>query len=232
MQNVDKIKRITITEVVVEKIEKMIETADLQPGDILPTERELAEMFGVGRSSIREALGVLQSIGVIEKRQGNGTFLKVYPWQVSEFFNVPRILEMFTLRELAQARRLIEEQTITLTVQNSTDETLQNIERLYERHIQAAKTGNSEEIITCDFEFHQAIAEGAQNRFLVEMMDMLRDVLMAANYAVMQEGHAERAADYHKKLVEAIRAGNAEQARDTMHAHLADVERRIMENYQ
>ena len=124
MKEVEKIKRISVSEEIIDRILKMVENKDLKPGEALPTEKELMEMFGVGRSSVREALRALQSTGVIERRQGMGTYLSSSAGKAINVFNIQNALARYTLVEMSEARRILEAQIAALSAQNATRENI------------------------------------------------------------------------------------------------------------
>ncbi|ACJ32880.1 Transcriptional regulator, GntR family [Anoxybacillus flavithermus WK1] len=112
------------------QIHRMIEEAGLQPGDRLPSERELADRLGVGRSSVREALRALELLGLIETRRGEGTFMK--PFGDHQLI---QLLGSFILqgnqekRDLIETKVLIERICLQLTCERLTDEKLERIKR-------------------------------------------------------------------------------------------------------
>jgi DNA-binding FadR family transcriptional regulator len=228
---VEKIKRVSVAEEIVNRILEMVEDGTLTPGEALPTEKEFTEMFGVGRSSVREALRALQSVGLVEKRQGNGTYLTAAAGKSSALFNVQKILERYTLVELSEARKILEEQITALSAKNATRENIQTMRRENARLAALMESGSPEEIIACDQAVHRAIADGAHNEFLTEMLEMLAEIYMEANISVLTRDKTESAVAFHNKIIDFIEAGDLKNARRTMTEHLVDVHNRIIELY-
>ena len=91
-KRIEKVTRTSVVKEIVASVLKMVKKGSLKVGDALPTESELSEMFGVGRSSVREALSALQAMDIIEKRQGLGAFLTSSVTSAEEVFNLSSIL--------------------------------------------------------------------------------------------------------------------------------------------
>lgn len=231
--NSNKIQRISLAEKVVERIIDMIEKNMLKVGDMLPTEKELTELFGVGRSSVREALRALQSMGIIEKRQGSGTYVKSRIInREGSCFNIRNVLQRFSMIELSEARMIIEEQNAALAALNSTEESISLMLEANERLRSRIDSIDKYEIVNLDFQVHRSIAEGTGNSFLVEILDMLLEVFMDFNVQVLTREKTEKAIEYHQKIINCIKESDAKGARQLMREHLTDVhERIILESY-
>src|SRR5947209_2691715 len=159
---IEPIKSTRIYEEIVRQIKTMISEGRLKSGDQLPPERDLAEKFVVSRTSGREALRALESLGLVEIRPGEGTFVR----EMSvEALIEPLALLMFSHREaigeLFEARRLLEPAIAALAARRATPEELAEMERILEdqaKAIAAGKTG-----LTQDAAFHAAIGAAAHH---------------------------------------------------------------------
>jgi GntR family transcriptional repressor for pyruvate dehydrogenase complex len=231
--NSNKIQRISLAEKVVERIIDMIERSTLKVGDLLPTEKELTELFGVGRSSVREALRALQSMGVIEKRQGSGTYVKSSIInRDGSCFNIRNVLQRFSMIELSETRKIIEEQNAALAALNSSEESIALMQEANNRLRFRIDSEDKHEIVNLDFQVHRSIAEGTGISFLVEILDMLLEVFMEFNEVVLTREKTEIAIDFHQKIINCIKEADAKGARRLMKEHLTDVhERIILESY-
>src|SRR3972149_918653 len=114
----------SLPEVVLEQIQRLIAEGKLRPGDHLPSEMELAERFGGGRSSIREAMRVLQLVGVIEVIQGKGSFVRE-PGILPLMIDWSRISQMGIIVEVMEARQFIEVWLAQLAAERATDEDIE-----------------------------------------------------------------------------------------------------------
>ena len=111
----DTIQKSSTPQMIVEQILKRLNTGELKPGDKLPPERELTKMFGVGRSSIREAIRALVVMGYLEVLQGKGTFIKAnLPAVGLAALDMGHVLEAATLFDLMEAREILESKVVEL----------------------------------------------------------------------------------------------------------------------
>lgn len=198
----------------------------LKPGDPVPAERQLAETLAVGRSSIREALRMVESRGLIASA-GNGTFV------VADYGNplntsLALLMEMGDgdLRQLFEVRKVLEVEMAGLAAERRSDE---DVERM-RRAIEAMDEGlaSAERYIAGDLEFHQAVVAATGNRIARSMMHAIRDVMRRALLSIYQiPGSPERSMQQHRQILEAVVAGRPDEARARMREHLLRVEGEI-----
>ena len=173
------IKSTRIYEEIVRQVKAMIAEGRLKSGDRLPPERDLAEKFVVSRTSVREALRALESVGLVEIRAGEGTFIR----EVSiDALVEPLALLMASQREatgeLFEARRLLEPSLASLAAGRATPEEIQEMERILEeqaREIAAGRTGLAQ-----DARFHTAIGVAALPASVLAAIDSHGRVKAAA----------------------------------------------------
>jgi GntR family transcriptional repressor for pyruvate dehydrogenase complex len=213
-------------ELVAERLLALISSRRLEPGDVIPSERELVQLYGVGRSSIREALRMLESKGVIKSR-GNGSFA------VAEFANTLNYSLDFLLSvdeadygELFEVRRILEGEAAALAATRRTEEDLERIEAAIAA--MEAGLGSEEGFITADLRFHLTIAEASGNRLIARLMEAIRSLLQRSlSSAYHIPGSPEGAVVLHRLILQAIAAGRPEEARQRMQEHVSRVERDI-----
>ena len=224
---IGKIKQTTICEKIVAKILDLVEQGVYQPGELLPTERDFSEMFGVGRSTVREALRVLQSMEIVEKRAGSGSYLTDIPVGAARIFNTSQMIEAFNVLDMSEARQALEVQTVALAARRASGDQIEAMAEANARLEEAVERGDKEEIVECDFRVHKAIAEGSQNVFMCSMLDALAVVLLKSNIEVMSEDKTKAALEYHRRIIDRIQAGDEEGAREAMAGHIRDVKERV-----
>ena len=220
------IERKKVYELVAERLVQEITDRRLTPGDELPRERELAEVYRVGRSSVREALRMLESKGLIAS-PGSGRLV------VAEYTNplnhsLALLLEMHDgdLQELFEVRRILEVESAGLAALRRTDEDLAAMRDALERMEQGLRS--AERYVGGDVHFHLAVAVATQNRIATHMMRAIRDVLRRALMSIYHiPGSPERSLGHHREILDAITAGRSEAARERMQAHLLQVEEDI-----
>lgn len=218
------IKSTRIYQEIVRQVKQMIAEGRLKSGDQLPPERDLAEKFLVSRTSVREALRALESLGLIEIRPGEGTFVR----EVSvESLIEPLALIMTSQREaiheLFEARRLLEPAIAALAASRATPEEIQEMERILEeqaKEIAAGKTG-----LPQDAQFHAAIGTAAHNRAITRIAHAVMDLLtQSREESLNTPGRPNRSHQDHRRILAAIAARDERLARQAMLDHLEAVE--------
>ncbi len=196
----------------------------LAPGDVLPTERELTETLRVGRSSIREALRMLESQGLI-RNGDSGLFTVAEPSnQLNRSLDLLLHLKEADLGELYEIRRLLEGEFAALAAERRTEAQLAEISGAIDA--MRRSLNDEEAYIDADLSFHVCIAEATQNRFAAYLMHAIREVLHRALRAVFESAPdiPARSIEHHVAIRAAIESGNAAGARALMREHLSRVE--------
>jgi GntR family transcriptional repressor for pyruvate dehydrogenase complex len=218
------VKKTRVYEEIVVKVKNMIEKGRLHSGDQLPSERELAEVFNVSRSSVREALRSLETQGYLESRQGDGTYIARQP--VETLIN-PLATVIFTEKdgqmELFEMRRLIEPQLAYLAAERATPEEIVMLGKALELQEDAYAKGESGTEV--DKTFHYILAKASKNKVILRIVDNIMDLLAESRDRYLQvEGRPEKSLARHREVLEAIRSGNKELAARVMQDHLEDIE--------
>ena len=218
------IKSTRIYEEIVRQVKQLIAEGRLKSGDRLPPERELAEKFVVSRTSVREALRALESLGLIEIRAGEGTFVR----QVSLDALVGPLALMMTsqreaIGELFEARRVLEPAIAALAASRATPEEVQEMERILEsqaREVAAGRTGLAE-----DAAFHTAVGAAAHNHAITRIVHAIMDLLtQSREESLNTPGRPTRSHEDHRRVLAAIGRRDAEGARKAMLDHIEAVE--------
>jgi GntR family transcriptional repressor for pyruvate dehydrogenase complex len=223
----DPITRRKTYELVAERLVGMIGSGALRPGDALATERALTERFAVGRSSVREALRMLESQGVIRAASGSSFVVADAMNPLNSSLRLLVALDEHAgLDDLFELRRILECEAAALAAERKTAEDLTEMDSATEGMAAAlGDSGLADGFIDADLRFHLALAGATRNRLVVYSMHAVRDVLRRALLTVFQIPESpESAVGEHRKIRDAIAAGDATRARDEMEAHLARVE--------
>lgn len=174
-----KITRKKIYEEVADIIIEMIKSGQLKPGDQLDSVQELANKFQVGRSAIREALTSLRAMGLIEMRQGEGTFVKTFkPNNLTYPIQSAMLMSKKSIQELLEIRLIVEAAIVAKAAKKRTLEDLEEMKQHLEE--MAAHTDNSELGERADLAFHLAIAKAAGNVLLSTLMQHISDLMTEA----------------------------------------------------
>ena len=199
----------------------------IKVGQRLPAERELADAFGVGRSAVREALKSLNLLGLVEIRQGDGTYLKR-----PESTLLPQVLEWGLLLgerqtlELVEARQGIEVMSARLAALRQDDDLLGDLAEILERMRSAQDS--PEEFIEADVAFHLRLARGAKNQVVYDMLSSLSSLLGLWVQRVVQATD-ELSGTYreHEAVYEAVLAADPAAAAEAMNAHMISAAERL-----
>jgi GntR family transcriptional repressor for pyruvate dehydrogenase complex len=205
----------------------MLAAGDLAPGDRLPPERELAERFGVGRGSVREALRELEILGLVEARHGAGTYVRaVDSRELMAPFRSIVALSSAAVDDVVEFRRLFEPQVAALAAENADDDGRALLQTALRRYDRALGAGHA---VDADVDFHEAVARCTGNPLVVAVHHALAELFAEFRTHLIQSSYEadQDVARGHQAVFGAIVAGDADAARDAMLAHLEKVEHAI-----
>lgn len=217
-----------ITDEIVKRLVAYILGERLKPGDKLPSERDLMQLFAVGRSTLREGIKILSALGIVEVSVGEGMFVGRGDMAVmSKPLSWALLMGEGSTREVIDARRLVEVECAGLAAEQATDDEIAAIgERL---DLMRASLANTEIYTQSDLAFHVAIARAAHNRVLYQVLDTLRQVLRVWILEVIAGYEDKRELlDEHVFIEAAIRARDPIAARRAMATHLDNVGARLL----
>jgi len=221
------IRRDKVYEGVAKQIERLI-LKKLQPGDKLPSERDLAETLAVSRSSIRDAIRSLELMGMVEPRQGAGTIVR----EISSDSLVNPLADARKRKEemvgeLLDFRMMLEPPLAARAAAHISLEGIAEMREILDR--QEAKLRKGESTIPEDTEFHYAIALASGNSVVRKVLDTLMDLLRDSRERSLQvEGRPQKSLAGHRRILAAINRRNAEAAEAAMRRHIADVEKIVL----
>lgn len=216
------IEKVSVTDLVVKEIEEMCFSEDLTIGDKLPTEKELCDTLNVGRSTVREALRVVQAMGVIEMRPGKGAYLKSKTKRddhtsIAEWFREHKI----ELQDFIEVRLSLEPLAARLACERASDEEVAEIVEVQRNFEQAQKERDVVKLAIADEALHDAIARATHNTLLIIVNKNVADAF--AEYrtkSFAEESTAGNALEPHRAIVEAINGRDADRAEREMRRHI------------
>ncbi|MGZ0145983.1 FadR/GntR family transcriptional regulator [Kribbella sp. WER1] len=201
--------RTGLVDQVITSMQQMISTNEWPIGERIPTEPELVAALGVGRNTVREAVRALAHSGVLEARQGDGTYV-LAPSELPAVLR--RRLEEAELRSVIEVRRAYETEAARLAASRRTSEDLEILERACAARDEAWRAGEIEGFVEADVAFHLAVVETAKNPLLSELYGAFADMTRVSVAAVIgPELHDGNYVD-HSQLLAAIRAQDADAA--------------------
>ena len=209
-----------VSDLLIQRLLGFVTAGRLQPGDKLPSERELAERFQVSRPTVREAMKALSFLGVVEIRHGGGAFVSALNaaellGPLSFFLNLSEV----TVEKLFDARRLIEGEISALAAKLATSGDLIHLESLIA--MQETQKIYAEEYLVLDSQFHEFLGQISGNPFLARASQSLNvlGVEFRRKAAISKETPARSIAD-HRVIMKALRDADPEAARQAMVAHM------------
>lgn len=212
-----RVQRPRLYEQLTQQILAYVESEKLGPGDRLPAERDLAEDLGVSRATLSQALVALEVLGVIDVQHGTGAVL-VYRPSIASVIRALREHEN-RIPDIVEARETLEVKLATLAAERRTDEDLDHIESalsIMEREI--AEGGRGEH---GDELFHQAVTASAHSSVLEQLMVFIGEMVLETRLESLgQPGRPERSLQSHRRILEAIEAGDADAAATAMEDHI------------
>jgi GntR family transcriptional repressor for pyruvate dehydrogenase complex len=217
-----------VTHLLILRFQQMMSTGVLRPGTKLPPERELAAHFKVARSSLRPALKVLEIMGVIQQRVGDGSYLNR---DASSVLTVPMeflfLLDDTSVQELTELRFLMEPSLAAKAAERANSDDIavlrQSIEDL------EASEGDRVKLVASDLLFHRAIFEASGNNLTSRLFHTIHRAMLNMMMVTSQLVNLEHTVAFHKPILVAIEQRNAALASKLMTAHLTDAANLLMQ---
>ena len=217
------IVRESVAEMVVRRILDMVKAGVLKAGDALPPERDLALSLNVSRPSVREAMRGLAVLGVVRTRQGGGAYISdLGPDSLLGPLQFYLSLERMNIRELYDARSLIESDVARRAAVNISDDDLVRLEDLLAA--QGQTIGDPIAFRQSDFDFHEVIWIGSGNAFLKRIGESLNVLgLEFRKRASEKPGVLEQSLQDHRRLLDALKSRDPDAAARAAEAHMQNV---------
>lgn len=223
---IKKVKYHRVYEDVIEQIKEMIMEGNLIPGDLLPTERELAQAFGISRGTLREAFRILEREGLIEAKPGGGRYLSKALDTIEDQNRIMDNIERATIIELLEAREIFETGIVELAAARATDEDIAEIESAFLKWGEINE--DEEDRSKPDQAFHLSIAKAAHNVVLVNMVELHMDLLQRTlKKTAIIEGRKSEVYGEHLAILNAIKERNPIKAKEALLRHLGKVKQYI-----
>lgn len=221
--NVKPIKRRRVTDQIVEQLVSLIASGKLKKGDKLPVELELMEQFGVGRSSLREAIGALLFTGVLTAHPGRGTFVSVSSDEFLSRALTWRIkMGGENIKELIEARIALEQALAGLAAVSATETDIAEIRHYLELMKKNTQKRNPDQVQT-DLLFHLALAKASHNATLFGFLSELRNLMILWLKQALRAAKIYSLGDIikdHEAILNAVAAHEVEKAQSAMRRHL------------
>jgi len=212
-------------ELVAKELLTRIGEQQLLPGDGIPSERELGASYRVSRSSVREALRLLESMGMIEQRTNGSFVVSAYTRPLNNSFALLLTLDRANVTEVFEMRRILECEAAALAAERWSERDVQAMDDALRMAIQALETNSAELFVDADLRFHLAVAHASGNRVIFHTMSATRDLLRQVFTAMFTvSGPPDQSIQKHRAIRDAIRSSDPDAARNAMQDHLRTVE--------
>ena len=226
------IHKTRVSKEIIDQVRDLVSSGRLNPGDRLPSERELAQTFHVGRSTVREAIRSMESLGLIDVRAGEGTFLAGLMAQNTQDPLTANLFKNWSTHfKLFEVRSVLEPSLAGLAARRATSEQIEAMRGILadqERDILRGETGKKEDNL-----FHHIIAEATGNEILHRIADSLMILLGQTRESSLQHsGRPMRSLKQHQAILEAIETRKPAVAERRMREHIRSIERLIFSSQQ
>lgn len=230
-QTIQPVRRLKLSDSVAAQLERMIREGSYAVGEKLPSERVLSEQFGVGRSSMREALRSLEQSGLLRIDHGVGVFVVSHTKHGPALSADSLVVDGYTIPELFEVRLAIERDAAGTAAKRITPS---EADRLQGILAQAADPQLSDDdFIQLDAELHHTIVKATKNKLMLRVFESVEPLFLSYSHRVIElPGRREAAHRGHERIVDAVVQRHAAEAREAIVTHVRDVERDLVEHLE
>lgn len=231
------VKKQSASRQIVDYIIEQIRLGNYKAGDRLPNERDYSEMLGVSRVSLREAISALSLLGILDARQGEGTFVSSFNEDIlGQILYTYVELDKTALDDLFDIRKMLEASSILLANGRTNKEDIALVREAAQRHKEAVeqyveKKLDAKTVFALDFNFHKALADLPKNRFASQFTSAISSSFDDYYYDVSEftstADNMRTAVKYHFQIVTALEKGDFEKAGKILFDHLDYLQNRI-----
>ena len=219
------------TERMIQEIGKMIREGKILPGDRFPSERLMAEQYNVSRGTVREALHYFETLGMVKKVTGSGSYLVDDPDTLYRVIGSRQLVERYNWMEMIETRRVLEVGIVHLAAERSTREDKLRLRRMCDElcKVSADKSEAGRlQYTELDYQLHREFARITRNSILLEMFEVIKDTFLRAQTVwEKSDGSVERGNESHLRITKAIIAGDGVLASKEMQLHLDDMSKMV-----
>lgn len=221
-----RVKKVRISDTVVDQIIALIDEGTLKVGDQLPGERELVNQLQVGRASVREALRILEAQGSIEVRPGKGTFITGDVTKLADQEGVRLWFQQHAgeVLELLEIREVLERRSAMLAASRASHDQIETMKRLLNSVEQSLAQGDLDILGYDDQKFHRLLAQASGNHLLSELIDAVIEAMVSPRRSLQRlPGRAQTSLAEHRAILQALIDRDPEAAERAVTAHISSV---------
>ncbi len=221
-----RVKRAGVKNQVFEQLRDRIIDRTWLPGAKIPSENSLANALGVSRVSIREALHMLVSLGLLETRHGGGTYVREYTGEI--FLNplLPLLaLDKLNILHVLEYRKIVERGIVSLAVKRAGSAEIRELEDTL--RVMQENRNDSRLFAEADLKFHLLLAKATGNPVVIKVNAVITDILKLSMYGIVESLGTRDGLDYHGRIIDAIKGRNGPLAEALMQEHVDRTFRRL-----
>lgn len=214
-----RVSRASVKNQVFEQLRDRITERTWPPGTKIPSEKALAELLGVSRVSVREALQMLSSLGLLETTHGGGTYVREYSGEV--FLNplLPMLaLDRPDILHVLEYRKIVERGIVSLVVERAGAAEIEELESAFHAMVEHKK--DSRAFAQADLSFHLALARATGNPVVIKVNAVITDILKVSMYGIVDSLGTKDGLYYHRKILEAVKDRKGSHAESLMAEHV------------
>lgn len=217
---------------VISYIKKQIRSGELRIGGKLPAERELSEILGISRNSVREAIRTLDNMGVISSHQGAGNFLTGnFENNLVESLSMMFLLNQIDYKQVSELRRALEMEALMLAIDNITDEEIQSLVKI----MSLLETGTEANNVVLDKKMHYNIALASKNTLIINILQALSEVLDKfivdlRREILSQDDSRKVLMEAHNGMLESLITRDKNLAYESINKHFSIIDEKIKES--
>jgi GntR family transcriptional repressor for pyruvate dehydrogenase complex len=213
------IKRESIRTQVFERLRDQVVSRTWPAGSKLPSEKQLSIEMGVSRASIREGIQQLAILGLVDTRQGEGTFVKDFSSEIYLNALIPLlVLGETAIFHVLEYRKVMEKGTVALVVEKAGDDDLRRLEEAYA--VMVHNRNDPAEFAKADLAFHLALAEASGNPIIAKINQIIRHILSVSMENIVKTLGNQDGLDYHRRILDAIKLRDSALAERLMEEHI------------
>lgn len=220
------IRQKTVVQQVMEELKNLIASGQYKVNDKIPTENELAEMFGIARTSIREAIKIFNYMGILESHTGRGTFISDRADINTEALTWSILLGQDNIYELVELREVLEQRGLQglLAKRDRDPESFSSCLKTLAREIENMREGvrqsSIDKMIEADYAFHGAVIRESKNRLFLDIYHTLKGFMHAEIKNIISKLEPSEVVQYHTVIYDAIEKGNVDDAVSAFSEHI------------
>ncbi len=225
------IQRKSVPEAIIEELKSLIDSGHIPKGGKLPPERKLAKILNVSRPSLRVAIKALSLLGILENRQGDGTYLTNSDEWSLEPLSIILSVKKGALLDIFEARESIENSCAGFAALRRDEEDLKELQKALDN--MQANFDDPDKYIEQDLAFHKAVIHAAENMVFVDLMKKIFTLLVDnrnKNRKYPSELYREKNFQQHIAIFEGIKNGDPQKATAAMDHHMSHIRKRLMDS--